>query len=273
MANATSGVAPVSSSAAVAVSVMPTSATSTTSTTVPTKTVKPVKTTVPVKPKNKNVIIAVSTTMPVLSAGTSGSAGLIVAVDAPGVISMCANKSTSVLRDTANNSCAPGEVKVEWLDTGASPKICVNSNNRQMTLAQDGKCVAKNTSAVVVASNKQVLACVDAATGLLRYEPSGICAANTGPVNWVLKGQGVSKNVDDPVKKGVNETISLIPTKGAAGTGIGASSTKTVTTSPATNTSSATTTTSTTAPTSTTTTTSSTTTTTTTSSSFWWHLP
>ena len=257
VANATGGVARVSLSAAV--SVMPTSATSTTSTTVPTKTVKPVKpvkTTVPVKPKNKNVTISVGTTVPVIVAGSSGV--VVLPVVQPGVISMCANKSTSVLRDTANNSCASGEVKVEWLDTGASPKICVN-NNREMTLAQDGKCVAKNTS-VVVASNKQILACVDDKTGVLRYQPSGVCATKTDPVNWVVKGQGVSKNVDDAVKKGVNETISLIPTKGAAGTGAG--STKTVTTSPATNTSSATTTTSTTAPTSTTTTTSSTTTTT-----------
>ena len=253
--NATSGVAPVSLS----VAVMPTATTSATSTTVPTKTVKPVKpvkTTVPVKPKNKNVTISVGTTVPVIVAGSSGV--VVLPVVQPGVISMCANKSTSVLRDTANNSCASGEVKVEWLDTGASPKICVN-NNREMTLAQDGKCVAKNTS-VVVASNKQVLACVDDKTGVLRYQPSGVCATKTDPVNWVVKGQGVSKNVDDAVKKGVNETISLIPTKGAAGTGAG--STKTVTTSPATNTSSATTTTSTTAPTSTTTTTSSTTTTT-----------
>ena len=253
--NATSGVAPVSLS----VAVMPTATTSATSTTVPTKTVKPVKpvkTTVPVKPKNKNVTISVGTTVPVIVAGSSGV--VVLPVVQPGVISMCANKSTSVLRDTANNSCASGEVKVEWLDTGASPKICVN-NNREMTLAQDGKCVAKNTS-VVVASNKQILACVDDKTGVLRYQPSGVCATKTDPVNWVLKGQGVSKNVDDAVKKGVNETISLIPTKGAAGTGAG--STKTVTTSPATNTSSATTTTSTTAPTSTTTTTSSTTTTT-----------
>ena len=113
----------------------------------------------------------VTTTSLAISPGASGSAtstaasGSTVAVDQSGVISMCASTKSSVLRDTANNSCAPGEIKVEWLDTGASPKICVNSNSLVMTLAQDGKCVAKNTSAVVVASNKQVLACVDAATG------------------------------------------------------------------------------------------------------------
>jgi len=188
--------------------------------------------------------------------GVTGANGTTVAKVEDGVISMCASTKSSVLRDTANNSCAPGEVKVEWLDTGASPKICVNSNNREMTLAQDGKCVAKNTSAVVVASNKQVLACVDEITGLLRYQASGICATNTGPVNWLLKGQGVSTNVDNAVKKGVSQIISLIPTgaggtaastgTGTAGTSNSAGSTKTVTTSPATNTSSAITTTTTT---------------------------
>ena len=264
VANAVGGVAPVSLS----VAVMPTTATSTT---VPTKTVKPVKTTVPVKPKNKNVNTAVSTTVPVIanvsniSTGASGSAGSNVAVVLPveiaGLISVCVNRSTSVLRDTADNSCSSGsEVIVEWLDSGISPKICVNNNNREMTLAQDGKCATKTSAVADVIVNKQILACADDKTGVLRYQKSGVCGTNDDPVVWVLKDQGVARNVDSGVKKGVVEIISLIPT----GTG----STKTVTTNPATNTFSATTTTTTlalssTTTTTTTTTTSSTTTTTT----------
>ena len=83
----------------------------------------------------------------------------------------------------------------------------------------------------------------------------------------MLKDQGVARNVDSGVKKGVVEIISLIPTTGAGG---GASSgtstsgsTKTVTTSPTTNTSTATTTTTTAVATAITTTTTSSTTTTT----------
>ena len=138
-----------------------------------------------------------------------------------------------------------------------------------MTLAQDGKCATKTSAVADVIVNKQILACADDKTGVLRYQKSGICAAKTDPVAWVLKDQGVARNVDSGVKKGVVEIISLIPTTGAGG---GASSgtstsgsTKTVTASPATNTSSATTTT-TTAPTATTTTTSSPTATTSTTS-------
>jgi hypothetical protein len=170
-------------------------------------------------------------------------------VEIPGLISVCVNKSTSVLRDTADNSCsASNEVKVEWLDSGASPKICVNNNNRQMTLAQDGKCSTKNSAVADVTVNKQILACADDKTGVLRYRASGVCGTNTDPVAWVLKDQGVARNVDDAVKKGIVEIISLIPTTGGAGgTSSGTNtggSTKTVITNPATNTSSATTTTS-----------------------------
>ena len=248
VANATGGVAPVLLSADV--SVMPSSATSTT---VPTKTVKPVKTTVPVKPKNKNGTSAVKTTVPVIAnvsniaSGASGSSGTAVAVvlpvEIPGLISVCVNKSTSVLRDTADNSCSSGnEVKVEWLDTGMSPKICVNNNNREMTLAQDGKCATKNSAVADVTVNKQILACADDKTGVLRYRASGVCGVKTDPVVWVLKDQGVARNVDDAVKKGAVEIISLIPTDGgASGTATSTGSTKTVTTSPATNTSSVTT--------------------------------
>ncbi|CAB4543012.1 unannotated protein [freshwater metagenome] len=244
VANAAGGVAPVSLSAAVsAMSVLPTA---TTSTTVPAKNVKTVKPVKPVKPKNKNVASAVGTTVPVIannsniSTGISGSV-VVSPVEVPGLISVCVNKSTSVLRDTADNSCSSGsEIKVEWLDTGMSPKICVNNNNREMTLAQDGKCATKNSAVADVTANKQILACADDKTGVLRYRASGVCGTNTDPVVWVLKDQGVARNVDDAVKKGVVEIISLIPT-GAAGDSSG--STKTVTTSPTTNTSSVTTTT------------------------------
>ena len=102
---------------------------------------------------------------------------------------------------------------------------------------------------------------------MLRYQKSGVCGTNDDPVVWVLKDQGVARNVDSGVKKGVVEIISLIPTTGAGG---GASSgtstsgsTKTVTTSPTTNTSTATTTTTTAVATAITTTTTSSTTTTT----------
>ena len=279
VANATGGVAPVSLSAAVsAMSVLPTA---TTSTTVPAKNVKTVKPVKPVKPKNKNVASAVGTTVPVIAnvsniaSGTSGSSGtasvVVLPVEVPGLISVCVNKSTSVLRDTADNSCSSGsEVKVEWLDTGMSPKICVNNNNREMTLAQDGKCATKNSAVADVTVNKQILACADDKTGVLRYQASGICGVNNDPVVWVLKDQGVARNVDSGVKKGVVEIISLIPTGGAganSGANSGANtggSTKTVTTSPTTNTSSATTTTiANTVPTATTTTSSTTTSTTT----------
>ena len=272
VANAAGGVAPDSLSVAVsAVSATPSSATSTT---VPAKNVKTVKPVKPVKPKNKNVASAVGTTVPVIAnvpviaTGTSGSASsniaIMLPVEVPGLISVCVNKSTSVLRDTADNSCSTGsEIKVEWLDTGMSPKICVNNNNREMTLAQDGKCATKNSAVADVTANKQILACADDKTGVLRYRASGVCGTNTDPVVWVLKDQGVARNVSDAIKTAGIQIISLIPT-GAAGDGSG--STKTVTTSPATNTSSAITTTTTTAPFSTTTastTTSSSTTTTT----------
>ena len=165
------------------------SVTSSTTTTVPAKTVKtvkPVETTEPVKTNNKNGAITVSATVPVIanvsnistgtsgSSGTTGSAGsniTLLPVEIPGLISVCVNKSTSVLRDTADNSCSSGsEVKVEWLDSGASPKICVNNNNRQMTLAQDGKCATKNSAVADVTVNKQILACADDKTGVLRYQ-------------------------------------------------------------------------------------------------------
>ena len=266
VANATIGVA--SDSLSSAVSVMPSSATSTTSTTVPAKTVKAVKPVKPVKPKNKNVASAVGTTVPVIanvsniSTGTSSASGsnvaVVLPVEVPGLISVCVNKSTSVLRDTADNSCSTGsEVKVEWLDTGMSPKICVNNNNREMTLAQDGKCATKNSAVADVTAKKQILACADDKTGVLRYRASGVCGTNTDPVTWELKDQGVARNVSDAVKTAGIQIISLIPT-GAAGDSSG--STKTVTTSPATNTSTATTTTTTAAPTLITTTTSTTTT-------------
>ncbi len=281
--------------------------TATTSTTVPAKTVKTVKpvkpvkpvksvkTTVPVKTNNKNVTIVVSTTVPVITVGanittgTSGSSGSNVAVVVPveiaGLISVCVNKSTSVLRDTADNSCSSGsEIKVEWLDTGMSPKICVNNNNREMTLAQDGKCATKNSAVADVTANKQILACADDKTGLLRYRASGVCGVKTDPVAWVLKDQGVARNITDAVKTVGIQTISLVnfattnmPTNSAttttsintATTSINTATTTATTetataatTSATTATTSATTTTTTAVPTATTSTTTSTTTTT-----------
>ena len=279
VANAAGVVEPVSLSAALsAVSAMPSSANSTTSTTVP---VKPVKKTVPVKPKNKKAASAVGKTVPVIanvsnisniSTGTSGSSGtasvVVLPVEVAGLISVCVNKSTSVLRDTADNSCSSGsEIKVEWLDTGMSPKICVNNNNREMTLAKDGNCATKNSAVADVTVNKQILACADDKTGVLRYQKTGVCGAKTDPVVWVLKAEGVARNVDSAIKKGGVEIISLIP-NGAAGDSSG--SIKTVTTIPTTNTSSVTTTTiaaTTTVPTATLTTTSSSTTTSSTTTS------
>jgi hypothetical protein len=228
VANAVGNVASDSLSVAVsAVSALPTATTSTTvpaktvKTVKPVKPVKPVKTTVPVKTNNKNVTIAVSTTVPVITVGanittgTSGSSGSNVAavlpVEIAGLISVCVNKSTSVLRDTADNSCSSGnEIKVEWLDTGMSPKICVNNNNREMTLAQDGKCPTKNSAVADVTVNKQILACADDKTDVLRYRASGVCGVKTDPVAWVLKDQGVARNITDAVKTVGIQTISLV---------------------------------------------------------------
>ncbi len=219
VANATGGVASDSLSVAVlAVSALPTATTSTTVPAKTLKTVKTVKTVKPVKPKNKNAASAIGTTLPVIanvsniSTGTTGASGSVVLpVEAPGLISVCVNKSTSVLRDTADNSCSSGsEIKVEWLDTGMSPKICVNNNNREMTLAQDGKCSTKNSAVADVMVSKQILACADDKTGVLRYRASGLCGTNTDPVAWVLKDQGVARNVSDAVKTAGIQTISLV---------------------------------------------------------------
>jgi len=207
VANATGGVA--SKSLSVAVSAVPTSATSTT---VPAKNVKTVK---PVKPKNKNVAGAITVNVPVTAAGSTGASittsVVVLPVEITGLISVCANKSTSLLRDTADNSCSTSsEVKVEWLDTGISPKICVNNNNREMALAQDGKCATKNSAIADVTANKQILACTDAKTGVLRYQASGVCGTKTEPVTWLLKDQGVARNVSDAVKTDGIQIISLV---------------------------------------------------------------
>ncbi len=102
------------------------------------------------------------------------------------VVVACVSKTTSTLRVSADNSCSYGsEFKLVWSARGAAPAMCVNTNSREMSLAYVGQCPFKGTRLAQPTSTKEILACADKDSGVLRWPRTGVCWWQNTPVKWL----------------------------------------------------------------------------------------
>ena len=119
-------------------------------------------------------------------------AGVVSPVDAQvvppvrSVVVACVSKTTSTLRVSADKSCSYGsEFKLVWSVRGGAPAVCVNTDSRKMTLAYLGQCPFKGTRLAQPTSTKEILACVDKYSGVLRLSQTGVCWWENTPVKWL----------------------------------------------------------------------------------------
>ena len=109
------------------------------------------------------------------------------------VVVACVSKASSTLRVSADNSCRyRSEFKLVWSVRGAAPALCINTNNREMTLAYVGQCPFKGTRLARPTSTKEILACADKDTGVLRWPRTGVCWWENTPVKWLAAPATVS---------------------------------------------------------------------------------
>ena len=98
----------------------------------------------------------------------------------------CVSKATSTLRVSADSSCSYGsEFKLVWSVRGAAPALCINTKSREMTLAYVGQCPFKGTRLARPTSTKDILACADKDSGVLRWPRTGVCWWENTPVKWL----------------------------------------------------------------------------------------
>ena len=126
-----------------------------------------------------------------LSAGVL-LAGVVSPVDAQvvppvrSVVVACVSKTTSTIRMSADDLCSYGsEFKLVWSVRGGAPAVCVNTDSRKMTLAYLGQCPFKGTRLAQPTSTKEILACVDKYSGVLRLSQTGACWWENTPVKWL----------------------------------------------------------------------------------------
>ena len=156
----------------------------------------------------------------------------------------CVSKTTSTLRVSVDNSCRYGsEFKLAWSARGVAPALCINTKSREMTLAYVGQCPFKGTRLARPTSTKEILACADKDSGVLRWPRTGVCWWENTPVKWLAAP--------------ATTTISTLPTITSTTTTV-APPTVTITTAPSNNSGSSDTTTTTSTTTTSTTTTSTT---------------
>ena len=87
---------------------------------------------------------------------------------------------------SADDLCSYGsEFKLVWSVRGGAPAVCVNSDSRKMTLAYLGQCPFKGTRLAQPTSTKEILACVDKYSGVLRLSQTGVCWWENTPVKWL----------------------------------------------------------------------------------------
>ena len=119
-------------------------------------------------------------------------AGVVSPVDAQvvppvrSVVVACVSKTTSTLRMSVDKSCSYGsEFKLVWSVRGGAPAVCVNTDSRKMTLAYLGQCPFKGTRLAQPTSTKEILACADKYSGVLRLSQTGACWWENTPVKWL----------------------------------------------------------------------------------------
>ena len=100
---------------------------------------------------------------------------------------VCVDNATSVLKASVDRRCdRSSEFKVVWKARGSSPRVCVNSFNREMTMAQAGKCFQKYTRLAKPTSGNKILACASSSTRVLRWPMTGKCLTTNTPVRWFV---------------------------------------------------------------------------------------
>ena len=141
------------------------------------------------------------------------------------VVVACVSKTTSTLRVSADNSCSYGsEFKLAWSARGAAPAMCVNTNSREMTLAYVGQCPFKGTRLAQPTSTKEILACADKDSGVLRWPRTGVCWWQNTPVKWLAapaagglpgdagKSSSTTTTTSSTVSAATTTTTTTVPT-------------------------------------------------------------
>ena len=122
----------------------------------------------------------------VVSAGVGSPVDAQVVPPVRSVVVACVSKTTSTLRVSADKSCSYGsEFKLVWSRRGGAPAVCVNTDSRKMTLAYLGQCPFKGTRLAQPTSTKEILACADKYSGVLRLSQTGACWWENTPVKWL----------------------------------------------------------------------------------------
>ena len=122
----------------------------------------------------------------VVSAGVGSPVDAQVVPPVRSVVVACVSKTTSTLRVSADKSCSYGsEFKLVWSRRGGAPAVCVNTDSRKMTLAYLGQCPFKGTRLAQPTSTKEILACADRYSGVLRLSQTGACWWENTPVKWL----------------------------------------------------------------------------------------
>ena len=123
----------------------------------------------------------------VVLAGVGSSVDAQVVPPVRSVVVACVSKTTSTLRVSADTSCSyVSEFKLVWSVRGGAPAMCVDTNSRKMTLAYLGQCPFKGTRLALPTSTKEILACADKDSGVLRLSRTGVCWWQNTSVKWLV---------------------------------------------------------------------------------------
>ena len=139
------------------------------------------------------------------------------------VVVACVSKASSTLRVSADSSCRYGsEFKLVWSVRGAAPALCINTNNREMTLAYVGQCPFKGIRLARPTSTREILACADKDTGVLRWPRTGKCWWENTSVKWLAA----------PVSDGASSTTTTSSTTSSSTTTSSTTTTSTTVVTP-----------------------------------------
>ena len=122
----------------------------------------------------------------VVLGGVGSSVDAQVVPPVRSVVVACVSKTTSTLRVSVDKSCSyVSEFKLVWSVRGGAPAMCVDTNSRKMTLAHLGQCPFKGTRLALPTSTKEILACADKDSGVLRLSRTGVCWWQNTSVKWL----------------------------------------------------------------------------------------
>ena len=145
----------------------------------------------------------------VVLGGVGSSVDAQVVPPVRSVVVACVSKTTSTLRVSADTSCSyVSEFKLVWSVRGGAPAMCVDTNSRKMTLAYLGQCPFKGTRLALPTSTKEILACADKDSGVLRLSRTGVCWWQNTSVKWLAAPAMTTTTSTVPL---TTTTITTVP--------------------------------------------------------------